>query len=73
MSGTSVGGPSESGFQAVSSVRDDFLAPRPVSSPEAKAGDLDSAWPGFRGLLPGPSGYLVVAAGVPGGCGVAPE
>ena len=57
----------------MSSVRDDFLAPRPVSSPEGKAGDLDSAWPGFRGLLPGPSGYLVVAAGVPGGCGVAPE
>lgn len=71
MSWTSVGKQLESGFQAVRIVGDDSLAPRPV--PRGKAGDLDPAQSRFRGLLPGLSGYLVVAAGVPGGPGVAPE
>lgn len=63
----------ESGFKAVRSARDDSLAPRPVSIPDGKSDNLCSAQPGFRGLRPGPSGYLVVTAGVPEGHGVTPE
>lgn len=56
------------------SARDDSLAPRPASIPEGKSGNLCSAQPGFRGLRPGPSGYLVVViAGVPEVHGVTPE
>lgn len=55
------------------SARGDSLAPRPVSSPEGKADALGPAQPGFSGLRPGPSGYLVVAPRAPGGRGVAPE
>lgn len=61
------------GFGAVHGVQDDSLAPRPVWSSESLTGHLGPAQRGFRGLLLGPSDYLVVAAGAPGGRGVAPE
>lgn len=73
MNETSESRQSDSGFKAVLSAQDDCLAPRPASSPEGKAGDPGPAQPGFRGWRPGPSGYLAVTPGVPGGRGAAPE
>lgn len=43
MNGTPEGRQSESEFEAVHSAHGDSLPPRPVSSPERKAGDLDRA------------------------------
>lgn len=73
MNGTPEGRQTESEFEVVHSAHGDSLPPRPVSSPERKAGDLDRAQRGFRGLRLGPSGYPGVTPGGPGGRGAAPE